>query len=97
MCVCLQKKLSEEEIKEVTEESDQTGDSGMETGSGTTEYGTVEEYKSAIKNPPILPGIIHHYPTVYKFHSRILKTCILSLYRRVVGIQELIYTLNRRK
>ena len=37
------------------EEGDQTGDSGIGTGSGTTRYGTVAEWKKAIQNPP--PGI----------------------------------------
>ena len=34
------------------EEDDQTGDSGMESGSGATKYGTIEEWKKAIQNPP---------------------------------------------
>jgi hypothetical protein len=39
-----------------TEEEDQTGDSGMGTGSGTTSYGTIEEWKGSIQNPP--PGMM---------------------------------------
>ena len=37
------------------DENDQTGDSGMGSGSGTTKYGTVEQWKEAIQNPP--PGV----------------------------------------
>ena len=33
---------------------DQTGDSGMGSGSGATKYGTIAEWKEAIQNPP--PG-----------------------------------------
>ena len=51
MCVHPQKKLSDEE-----ENDDQTGDSGMGTGSGAAQYGTVEEWKGAIKNPPDSSG-----------------------------------------
>ena len=42
-------------LETATEESDQTGDSGMGTGSGTTLYGTIEEWKESIQNPP--PGM----------------------------------------
>ena len=46
-----------------TEESDQTGDSGMGTGSGTSKYGTVEEWK---KN--LLPGMCKalHTPVYFE-------------------------------
>ena len=39
----------------VVEENDQTGDSGMGTGSGSANYGTCEVWKNAMNNPP--PGI----------------------------------------
>ena len=42
-------------IDERAEESDQTGDSGMGSGSGATKYGTITEWKEAIQNPP--PGM----------------------------------------
>ena len=45
--------LSQDEA--ATEERDFTGDSGIETGSGTTKYGTIEEWKESIQNPP--PGM----------------------------------------
>ena len=49
------------------EEGDQTGDSGIGTGSGATKYGTVEEWKEAIQNPP--PDTHeHHYQPIIK-HS----------------------------
>ena len=38
-----------------TEERDCTGDSGIGTGSGVTKYGTREEWKESIQNPP--PGM----------------------------------------
>ena len=38
-----------------TDESDHTGDSGKGTGSGTTKYGTIQEWKESIQNPP--PGM----------------------------------------
>ena len=47
--VCIMK------VDERADESDQTGDSGMGTGSGATKYGTIEEWKEAIQNPP--PGM----------------------------------------
>ena len=37
-------------------ENDQTGDSGMGSGSGSGQYGAVNEWKRAIRHPP--PGII---------------------------------------
>ena len=37
------------------EENDWTGDSGMGTGSGSTWYGTRDEWRDALKNPP--PGV----------------------------------------
>jgi hypothetical protein len=40
-------------VSEVTiEENDWTGDSGMGTGSGSTRYGTRDEWREALKNPP---------------------------------------------
>jgi hypothetical protein len=40
-------------VSEVTiEENDWTGDSGMGTGSGSTWYGTRDEWRDALKNPP---------------------------------------------
>ena len=36
------------------EENDHTGDSGIGTGSGTAQYGTHDEWRNALKNPP--PG-----------------------------------------
>lgn len=37
------------------EEEDHTGDSGMDTGSGSSGCGNVHTWRQAIKNPP--PGI----------------------------------------
>ena len=56
VCIPLQKKESdEEESKEVAvEEGDQTGDSGMESGSGSVQHGTISQWREAIKKPP--PG-----------------------------------------
>ena len=39
-----------------TEERDYTGDSGIGTGSGATKYGSVEEWRKAIRNPPPVPA-----------------------------------------
>jgi hypothetical protein len=61
VCIPLQKKESdEEESKEVSvEEGDQTGDSGMESGSGSVQHGTISQWREAIKNPPPEP---RNYP-----------------------------------
>ena len=56
VCIPLQKKESEEELKQVAmEEGDQTGDSGMESGSGSVQHGTITEWREAIQNPPPRP------------------------------------------
>jgi hypothetical protein len=48
-----QQKLREKEGLQVSvEESDQTGDSGIESGSGSVRHGTVAEWKGWIQNPP---------------------------------------------
>jgi hypothetical protein len=47
-----------------TEEEDQTGDSGMGTGSGTTSYGTIEEWKGSIQNPPPESHKEHRYQQI---------------------------------
>ena len=53
MCVPMQKRESEEEVKQVAvEEGDPAGDSGMESGSGSVQHGTIAEWKEAIRNPP---------------------------------------------
>ena len=49
------------------EESDQTGDSGMGSGSGTTKYGSIKEWKEAIQNPPPGISIIAVYTVFCKF------------------------------
>ena len=59
----LQRKLSDEEKPVMMEENDQTGDSGMGTGSGASKYGSLEEWKQAMKNPP--PGIYYLTGIVY--------------------------------
>ena len=46
-----QKKL-DDLVATCTDDEDQTGDSGMGTGSGTNSDGTIEEWKRAIQNPP---------------------------------------------
>ena len=38
------------------DDDDCTGDSGVGTGSGSAQYGAVEEWRHAIRNPP--PGFI---------------------------------------
>ena len=52
--VCMLSQMGADETA-TEEEGDQTGDSGMGTGSGTTKYGTIEEWKKGIQNPP--PGM----------------------------------------
>jgi hypothetical protein len=61
VCIPQQKKESdEEESKEVAvEEGDQTGDSGMESGSGSVQHGTISQWREAIKKPPPEP---RNYP-----------------------------------
>ena len=51
--------ISQVKLDEAEEEGDQTGDSGKGTGSGTTKYGNIEEWKKGIQNPP--PGMCIHY------------------------------------
>ena len=76
MSVRLQKKLSEEEEKKVVaEESDRTGESGIGTGSGTTRYGTVAEWKEAMENPP--EGVITSY-SMYRAVCALV--CSLSIF-----------------
>ena len=47
----------------IDDESDQTGDSGMGSGSGATKYGTIKEWKEAIQNPP--PGMYRFLLLLY--------------------------------
>ena len=51
-------------VDERADESDSTGDSGMGTGSGTTKYGSIKEWKEAIQNPP--PGICVYLADICK-------------------------------
>ena len=48
LCICLQVGADETATEE-------TGDSGMGTGPRVTKYGTIEELKEGIQNPP--PGM----------------------------------------
>lgn len=49
-----------------TDETDQTGDSGKGTGSGTAKYGSIEEWKKGIQNPPPGMHIALHTPVCFE-------------------------------
>ena len=63
-------------VSEVTiEENDWTGDSGMGTGSGSTRYGTRDEWREALKNPP--PGVYIVNNSMGTIHKFIQTHCLL--------------------
>ena len=53
VCVRIQKRLSEDGQEVALEEGD-PNDSGMESGSGSVQHGTLSEMREAMQNPP--PG-----------------------------------------